>query len=161
MSKQRHEEKEIKNGKMIAIISAIIFLITTIIMSNNMIAPSFIHNSKILYAIYALIVVIATFISGIVLIATVEITIMCNLEKKKYRKKYETNLKKGQNLSNEFSKIEIRNCEGTKLLDIVPKEAIKCFAKCDENNNIVYKIQIDFENTTDDYVEFCDKFEIL
>lgn len=161
MSKQRHEGIEIKNGKIIIIISAIIFLITTIILSNNFIAPSFIHNSKILYAIYALIVIVATFISGIALIATVELIIMCNQEKKKYRKKYETSLKKVQNLTNEFSEIEIQNCQETKLLDIVSKEAIKCFAKCDENNNIVYKIQIDFENTTDDCVEFFEKFEIL
>ena len=161
MSKQRHENKEIKNCKIIAIISAIIFLITTIIMGNNLVAPAFIHNSKTLYAIYVLIVVMATFISGIVLIAIVEYTIIRDLEIKNERKKHEIYLNKVQNITNEFSEIEIHNCEKTKLLDIVPEEAIKCFAKRDENNNIVYKIQIDFEDTTDNYVEFFDKFEIL
>ena len=60
-------------------------------------------------------------------------------------------------LSNEFKEIKISKSEFP--FDI-SKNLIKCMAKLDENNNIVYNFQIDTEITSDNYITFTDHFEV-
>ena len=76
----------------------------------------------------------------------------------KYRS-YEECLIKTQKLSSEFSEVTVVVSDYEKLKKVIPLSEIKCMAKFDENN-IVYKIQVDIEASTDDYKKFFETFGI-
>lgn len=41
----------------------------------------------------------------------------------------------------------------------IPNNEIKCMAKLDDNGKIIYKIQINIENSTENYNAFLSEFE--
>lgn len=78
----------------------------------------------------------------------------------------EKNYKKENNISFEVVKDKLTTqYTEVKLLNeshpfTIYAENIKCMAKLDEDNNIVYKVQIEFEEASDNYRLFTNYFEV-
>ncbi len=68
------------------------------------------------------------------------------------------NIKKIQSLTNEFRPVFLEP-NGNELLMYIPNNEIKCMAKLDDNGKIIYKIQINIENSTENYNAFLSEFE--
>lgn len=63
-----------------------------------------------------------------------------------------------QCLTKNFSEVTLR--DKSLLMHILKNESIKCKAKLNDNNEIIYKIEIDVESTTNDPIEFFQDFKI-
>lgn len=68
------------------------------------------------------------------------------------------NIKKIQSLTNEFRPVFLKP-NGNELSMYIPNNEIKCMAKLDDNGKIIYKIQVNIENSTENYNAFLSEFE--
>lgn len=160
MSKQRKNGLIINNKIIIIaiIISGVILLCTTVILKNNP-TPAFIE-SRIILAIYVLIASMLIVVSGLSFIVFTEFLIIKLINDYIDKKKCDKNLVEIKKLSNEFSKVNLKDYEDSTIKELIPQSEIKCIAKLDENSKVIYKIQIDIESSTEDYNLFLEHFEI-
>ena len=68
------------------------------------------------------------------------------------------NIKKIHSLTNEFRPVFLKP-NGNELSMYIPNNEIKCMAKLDDNGKIIFKIQVNIENSTENYNAFLSEFE--
>lgn len=154
------KKKDCKIALCLSIVSIIVFTLTIIFWKNITFLNEVFSNFRFDGFFTVLIMIIITFACFIGCISFPTVLIMEILHDKKLKKAYAISYIKIKRLSNDYSEVKIKNFANANLSDFISEEDIHCFAKLDENGNLVYKIQVDVEKTTDDYIQFTDNFEI-
>lgn len=154
------KKKDVKIALCLSIVSIIIFTLTIIFWKNITFLTKLLDGFGLAGAFIVLIMSIITFVSFIGCISFTTIIIMEISHDKNLKKAFAISYIKVKKLTNEYSEIKFKDFANANLSDFISEEDIHCFAKLDENGNIVYKIQVDVEKTTADYLKFTDNFEI-
>lgn len=153
MARHQKFDRE-KKALIILEISSIIIFILMIFCWQNIIFLS--NFNKILSGIILFIILVLTLVSFISMIVPVGYILAIiyaeYLDKKALKNAID-------NLSDTYSEVEIK-LKDVNLTGIISKDEIRCFAKLDKDNNIVYKIQIDVEKTTANYIKFMESFYV-
>ena len=137
----------------ISIICSFILLLSWIMTKTNYI-PSFISTDSAKSTYFA-IMVFLTFVSAITFIVVTEILIMSKTEEHHYRRKFG---KVSQELTTDFKPVKIKPSAISKL---VANGDIVAYAKLDENNNVVYKLEILSQGTIYNTKFFVNNFDVL
>lgn len=151
----RHQilDREKKALIILGVCSFIIFILMIFCWQNINFLSNF---NKILSGIILFIILVLTLVSFISMIVPVGYILAIiyaeYLDKKALKNAID-------NLSDTYSEVEIK-LKDVNLTGIISKDEIRCFAKLDEDNNIVYKIQIDVEKTTANYIKFMKCFRV-
>ncbi|MBE5822373.1 MAG: hypothetical protein E7311_07310 [Clostridiales bacterium] len=154
MKKHSKISENIKALLFFLIISALIFG-ATVICWNCVIMKLHFNARNLLFTIIILLIGLASLVATLTFIGSI---ITLSIENHYYTKENAKSLEIVKNkLSNEFTEIKI----GENGFPFNFKnEDIKCMAKLDEYNNIIYKIQVDTAIASDDYKTFTDYFEV-
>ena len=127
------------------IFTAIICTITVFLLCIN--STVYINNIGVLIIILSLV----SLISFVIFIELFIFILIGNHITKK-------NIKKIHSLTNEFRPVFLKP-NGNELSMYIPNNEIKCMAKLDDNGKIIYKIQVNIENSTENYNAFLSEFE--
>ena len=158
MEKQkRHISTEMK--LFIGIVFAILVCLVSVYIYNNyLVGRSFKDN--ILILIVGVVVFLITLASGFFALALMGVlfgNILSNhYEKKSYLKSKE----QIKALPSNFVNVHFKDFNNFRLASFVESEDITCFAKLDENEKVVYAIQLNVEYETDDYETFLRHFDV-
>lgn len=147
-----------KKSVIIAVFVFIIMLLVGLFIAINNIIPPFIITNKIILVIYWIIIIVILIFGGFIgFVVSIEWLIMTIYDEHKINKCYKNVNKQ---LSNNFSKIELKDFETAKLSKFISNEDIICMARLDENGNINYKITVNIEDTTNKFKAFMESFYI-
>lgn len=144
----------------IATFVELIVAIITILLIVTDTAPTFLRGTWMLFAYYMIILFLA-FVSSMLFLATCSILIVgvC-VNHYLNRSEQQAEKKVKSTLSHEFKPVKLKNKEI--LQNVLDDSTISCQARLDENNEIVFQIQINANASghTDDYSHFLEKFSI-
>lgn len=135
----------------IAITSAIILIISIILNCTKVVENNIIK----LVALVSILASAEFFIVSIAAFVTFK-----HYERNAQKSKEKSFEKIKLKLSNEFSEVKLKDPEISTLIDGVPNKAIKVMAKLDENDKIIFTIQVDAQIRTDSYKWFLDYFDV-
>lgn len=127
-----------------------------VILINNNIAPANITLQKVFLVTYFTI----AYTTSMATLCLTGAFIFCLLDEYHKNKIHNRNLKKAERLSNQFKEVFLkddRKFRFTKFKDYTP---VHCFAKIDENGNLIYTIKAELEIHTDNYDNFFEFFDI-
>ena len=148
-------ELPLKGLFILAIITGVVLALMIFIISNNIMLPTDNRIIRLLYGFIIFMLLISSFFGFIVF---VEALILAIIHNKTAEKSYKESLSKVQKcLSSKFF-VEVILKEINS--DIFSKEDFVCMAKLDDDGNIIYKVNLDFEGKTDDYENFLKNFDV-
>lgn len=140
-----------------AIVSGIVFLLTVVLLTNDIISKV---TNDTLQTTYSTIALSLAFISFVIFLATTELYVIGRLTYYLDKKQYQHDLIEVETLPNEF--VEVKLHDKSYLQKFITDDSIKCEAKFDtEKNCIIYKIAVNVEASIDDYAKFLENFEIV
>lgn len=140
------------------VVAILVCLVLVYIYNNYLVGRSFKDN--ILIFIVGVVIILMTLASGLSALALIGLLfgeILSNhYEKKSYLKSKE----QIKALPSNFVNVQFKDFDNFRLSSFVDSKDITCFAKLDENGNVVYAFQLNVEYETDDYETFLRHFDI-
>ena len=134
------------------IFTAIICTITVFLLCIN--PTVYINNIALNNSAIGVLIIILSLVSLISFVIFIELFIFILIGNHITKK----NIKKIHSLTNEFRPVFLKP-NGNELSMYIPNNEIKCMAKLDDNGKIIYKIQVNIENSTENYNAFLSEFE--
>jgi ABC-type uncharacterized transport system fused permease/ATPase subunit len=136
------------------VIAILVCLVSVYIYNNYLVGRSFKDNIP-LFTVGLLVIIISllSFFAIWCLIGLLIVVLLDLYNSKRSKEQIKT-------MPNHFVNIYFKDFDNFRLASFVDSEDITCFAKIDENGNIVYALQLNVEYETDDYETFLKHFDI-